>query len=176
MDVVQQRVFGDGEEELLAPTGVVAGGVEDGRHQAACVLHGDRLGVEVEDGSGLVEHHGVGDAHVAARVRLFDGINRGGGGGPGLDRPSEGSADALRGGVALVGGVGGFLLSCLSGGQSSLAEGAASLGVGLRRSIAVLARLIDRIDVGGGRSPNHTDAQLVCAGAAEGREGGVPIS
>ena len=130
--------------------------------------------MEVEDGSGLVEHHGVGDAHVAARGRLFDGINRGVG--PGLDRPSEGSADALRGGVALVGGVGGFLLSCLGGGQSSLAEGAASLGVGLRRSIAVLARLIDRIDVGGGRSPNHTDAQLVCAGAAEGREGGVPVS
>jgi hypothetical protein len=92
--------------------------------------------VEVEDGSGLVEHHGVGDTHFAARVRLFDAINRGGGGGgPGLDRPSEGSADALRGGVALVGGVGDFLLNCLSGGQSSLAEGAASLGVGLRRSI-----------------------------------------
>jgi hypothetical protein len=87
----------------------------------------------------------MGDAHVAARVRLFDGINRGVG--LGLDRPSEGSADALRGGV------GGFLLSCLGGGQSSLAEGATSLGVGLRRSIAVLARLIGRIDEGGGGVP-----------------------
>jgi hypothetical protein len=84
-------------------------------------------------------------------VRLFDGINRDVG--LGLDRPSEGSADALRGGVALVGGVGGFLLSCLGGGQSSLAEGATSLGVGLRRSIAVLARLIGRIDEGGGGVP-----------------------
>jgi hypothetical protein len=176
VDVVQRWVFGVGEEELLAPTGVVVDGVEDGRHQAACFLHEDRLGVEVEDGSGLVEHHGVGDAHVAARVKLFDGINHGGGVDPGLDRPSEGNADVLRGGVALVGGVGGFLLSCLGDGQSSLVEGATSLDVGLWRSIAVLARLIGRIDEGGGRSPNHTDVQLVCAGAAKGREGRIPVS
>jgi hypothetical protein len=114
--VVQKRVLGDGEEELLAPTGVVASGVEYRRHQAACVLHGDCLGVEIEDSSGLVEKHGVGDAHLAVRVLLVGGICGGGGVGPGLGRPSKGSADALCGGVALVGGVGGVLLGGLGDG------------------------------------------------------------
>jgi hypothetical protein len=96
-------------------------------------------------------------------------VNRNGSVGPGLDRPNEGNADALRGGVALVGGIGGFLLSSLGGGQSSLAEGAASLGVGLRRSIAVLARLIGRIDEGGGRTQPYRCTTSVRRGSGRAR-------
>jgi hypothetical protein len=72
------------------PTGVVASGVEDRRHQAACVLHGDCLGVEIEDSSGLVEKHGVGDAHLAVRVGLVGGICGGGGGSPEPWPPKQG--------------------------------------------------------------------------------------
>ena len=161
--MVQKRVLGDGEEELLAPTGVVASGVEYRRHQAACVLHGDCLGVEIEDSSGLVEKHGVGDAHLAVRVLLVGGICGGGGVGPGLGRPSKGSADALCGGVALVGGVGGVLLGGLGDGQGGLAEGAASLDVWLQGWIVVLAVGVGRIDEGEWRCPNHTGAQGGCA-------------
>jgi hypothetical protein len=73
-----------------------------------------------------------------------------------LGRPSKGSADALCGVVALVGGVGGVLLGGLGSGQGGLAECAASLDVLLRGWIVVLAVGVGRVDEGEGRCPNHT--------------------
>jgi hypothetical protein len=48
---------------------VVSLGVEDDRHERTDVLHSDRLGVEVEDGGGLVDEQGI---DVGLRRRLGD--------------------------------------------------------------------------------------------------------
>lgn len=62
-NVFPQRVLGDGEQELLAPARVVFGvGVKDDRHEGTSVQDGDSLGVEVEDGGGLMKKHGLGVA------------------------------------------------------------------------------------------------------------------
>jgi hypothetical protein len=66
--VVLQRELADGEEELLAPAGVVVSGeVEDDRHEEPDVVDSDGLGVQVKEGGGLMHlqvggvRGGVGD-------------------------------------------------------------------------------------------------------------------
>ena len=55
-----QGEFPNGEEELVAPTSVVAGGdVEDDGDQTPDILHRHGLCVEVDDGGGLVQQQGL---------------------------------------------------------------------------------------------------------------------
>jgi hypothetical protein len=64
-DMTLQGVLAKGEEELIAPPGVVAGGdVEDDRDEAADVLDRHSLGVQIKHDSSLVEEHGVVDVVV----------------------------------------------------------------------------------------------------------------
>lgn len=68
--MILQGVLRDSEEELLTQLLVVAGGgVEDDQHEAMSVLDGDNLSVEVKDGVGLMENHGMGNVHVDLRRR-----------------------------------------------------------------------------------------------------------
>lgn len=54
-DMMPEREPPQGEKEGVAPAGVVRGGdVEDNRDEGTNVLHGHRLGVQIDDGSGLV--------------------------------------------------------------------------------------------------------------------------
>ena len=55
-DMILQRILAEDEKKLLTPTRVVAGvGVEDDGDKAPDVLHGDGLGVQVEDGGGFMK-------------------------------------------------------------------------------------------------------------------------
>jgi hypothetical protein len=170
--MVLQRILHDGEEELFAPTRVVAGGVEDEGHQTAGILHVNSLGVEVENGGGLVEDHSAGDVCVILVVVVgrVGGIGRSSGVGPGFGRLGQCDADALGGYVACRGCSGGLLLGRLGFSEG----GAASLDELLLRDVA--ASLLSRVDDGGGRGPDHTAARLERAGATKGREGKIPVS
>ena len=54
--MILQRILAEDEKKLLAPAHVVAGvGVEDDGDKAPDVLHGDGLGVQVEDGGGFMK-------------------------------------------------------------------------------------------------------------------------
>jgi hypothetical protein len=166
-DVVLQRILRDGEEELFAPPRVVAGGVEDEGHQTAGVLHGNSLGMEVEDGGGLVEGHGAGDVRgflVVGVVGRVGGISRSSGVGPGFGRLGQCGADALGGCVARRGSSSGLLLGRLGFGEG----GAASLGEVLLQGVGVAASLLSRVVDGGGGGPDHTAARSQRVGAAEG--------
>jgi hypothetical protein len=81
-------------------------------------------------------------------------------------------ADELGGCVACRGCSSGLLLGRLGFSEG----GAASLGELLLRGVGVAASLLSRVDNGGGRVPDHTAARLERAGAAEGREGKIPVS
>jgi hypothetical protein len=84
--VVLQRELADGEEELLAPAGVVVGGeVEDDRHEKPDFVDGNGLGVQVKEGGGLM-HLQVGGVRGGVRdmgrllvVIVLDAGSRGGG-------------------------------------------------------------------------------------------------
>ena len=70
---------------MLTPSCVVAGSdIEDDRDEVSDVLHGDGLGVQVEDDSGLVEQHGlmsvrclIGDSREVITGVLLVGVRRG---------------------------------------------------------------------------------------------------
>lgn len=77
-----QRVFADDEDDLIAPTVVVAGfEIKDSGDEAPDVLHAYSLGVQIDEDSGLVHQDGV--MQIAAEVRgvVLDGavaVGRGG--------------------------------------------------------------------------------------------------
>ena len=59
-DNVLQLVLSQGEEELLPPSGLVAGGnVEDDGNETSDALHSHYLGVQIEDNGGLVKEEGA---------------------------------------------------------------------------------------------------------------------
>jgi len=59
-DVGLQRVLANDEEDLISPTGVVAGvQIEDDVDEAPNVLYADGLSVQVDDGGGFMSQDGV---------------------------------------------------------------------------------------------------------------------
>ena len=77
-NVVLKGKLASGEQKLVTPASVVIGvDVEGSRDQAPNVLDGDDLGMEVEDGGGLMQQHG------AVKVVVFDLVGGGDGGGGG---------------------------------------------------------------------------------------------
>ena len=116
-DVILQGEIPNGEEELVAPSVVVADGdVEDNRDEGLDVVDGGSLDVEVGDRSGLVEKErlaeiaGIGD--VGGRLLLIGGgiaVVRSGGGGAHLLGAREGIPNTLLDGFALLDGGAGLL-------------------------------------------------------------------
>jgi hypothetical protein len=83
-NVLLQRVLAEGEKELLTPSGVAArGNVEDDGDETPDALHGNGLGVQIEDGSGLMEKQGTleiaGGGGGGQRRVSGDGVDIGGG-------------------------------------------------------------------------------------------------
>ena len=57
-------------KELIAPATEVAGvDVEDDRDEAADVVDGDRLGVQIQEGSSLLKEHGGVEVHRSMGTR-----------------------------------------------------------------------------------------------------------
>ena len=75
-DVILQLVPPQGEEELLAPSGVAGGvDVEDNRDEALDVPHRHRLGAQIQEGGGLMKEEG------AVQIAVTNGARGVGGGG-----------------------------------------------------------------------------------------------
>ncbi|XP_039795898.1 glycine-rich cell wall structural protein 1-like [Panicum virgatum] len=146
--MILQRELAGGQQELIAPASVVAGvDVEDGRDQTSDVLDGDGLSVEVEDGGGLVQHHGGVEVVVLQMRRvailLLRGTRqRGASLGAGGGRAIQGGLDPLGGGVPLLGG----------GSRFSLDIGGALKGSGARLVRGVIGGLPLLSSGGGGGS------------------------
>lgn len=154
------RVEGEllnGERELLAPAGVVGGGnVKDDRDEAANVPDRNSLGVQGQDGGGLVEQHGVVDggnnaALVVVIVVVVDAgwwIGRTLLGGKG-----QGVAEVGVGGVALLSHSSRQLFSLESKGEGG---GTISLALGLLDLALHVRRLGD-----GYCRPSHSDGDAL---------------
>jgi len=70
--MVLLRILPDDEEELITPSGEVAGiDVKNHQDRGADILHRDSLGVQVRDGGGLVEEEGL------AELRRLEGVGAG---------------------------------------------------------------------------------------------------
>ena len=133
-DVILQGELAGGEEELIAPPRVVPGvEVEEDGDEAADVLDGHRLSMEIQDGGGLVHQHGLVEIGAVddLGVRVVLGFIIGGGGvgdGARVGRALEGVAGTGGSGVAFLGGGGGFELSGLGEFQGGGACGCAFHG------------------------------------------------
>ena len=74
--MILQLVPFQGEEELLPPSGLVAGGnVQDDGNETSDALHSHYLGVQIEDNGGLVKEEG------AVQIAVTNGARGVGGGG-----------------------------------------------------------------------------------------------
>jgi hypothetical protein len=131
LDVVLQGELPDGEEKLLAPTGVIVGGqVEDGRDEQPDVVDGDNLGVKMKKGRGFMHPQGVGVGRGVGGVRplvvaVLDARSLGASGlGNRLARSSgagHGVADPLICGSAVLNCEGGLIFSSLDALQEGIA-------------------------------------------------------
>jgi hypothetical protein len=137
-----QRVLADDEEDLVAPAVIVAGGeVEDDVDEVLDVLHVGRLGVQMNQGGGLVCEHGeVQRIGVGAGFAVDGGVvlhilgvvvgvgNSFSGDGTRGSRLGVGGANAFGGVVALLRGEGGLLLGGFGFSESDVALGLEGLG------------------------------------------------
>jgi hypothetical protein len=144
--VVLQGVLADDEEELITPALViVVGEVEDDVHQVADVLDTGGVVVQVDDGGGLMGHHGLVEIGVGnclvrdVRGSVSVGI-----------RGAEGGLSARGGGVALLGGGNGLLLGLLGFG-----EGGVAASLDLRGGQQLALGGVGGGDLGRGGRPGH---------------------
>jgi len=75
VDVVLEGETADGEQELLVPPRVGAGGsVEDDGYEAADVLYAGDLGVEVQNSGSLMKEHGGADVVGGRAIGVGVGV------------------------------------------------------------------------------------------------------
>lgn len=137
-EVSFQRVLADEEENLITPAGKVPGGkVEDDVDEAPDVLDADSLGVQVDDGSGFMQEHGMVEVAAATAgvigelgvgvvvgVAVVDGVGViVGSDGELTSRKLVRSACGMGGRIALLGGKCGVLLGLDRAGERSIAPG-----------------------------------------------------
>jgi hypothetical protein len=131
--VAVQGVLADDEENLIAPTRVVGGEVEHDVDETPHVLDNNDLGVNVDDGSGLVEEDDIVKTLVSITRCLRDvGLSVVIGDvisgnlsseGASMGRACESGANAFGSHVALLGSAGRLLLRLESLGKGGIAPG-----------------------------------------------------
>ena len=162
VDMIPKGELAKDEQELITPAVEVAGvDVKDRGDVIADVVHGDGLGVELQQSHGLMMEEGgaqIGRRWSRAargRARRFWWRHGGSSGRVCLGRASQGGAGALSGLVAGLRG-GGFLLGLLSAGKGCVPGGHAfaldALGIGGGSVGALLyGALGDGVVLDGGR-------------------------
>jgi hypothetical protein len=147
-DVILQRVLAKGEEKLLTPLGVAAGvDIEGDEDEAPDILHGDGLGMQIEEGGNLMQKEGAmevvgtvaGRRHRSICVIASGVVDDGG------------RSLALVGGVIQGGpGTGGRVIALLGGGGSLLFRllGASKGGIALGETRLALLLLLQACGFG----------------------------